>query len=85
MNKLERTTTGYRVSVELQDENLEEIVCGFLNETMFRLRQDLEALKRKRKRKPYEQEDLDHNTAMLSHCAAVYDYYGGNLKGRQRE
>ena len=85
MNKLEMTETGYRVSVELQDENLEEIVCGFLNETMFRLRQDLEALKRKRKRKPYEQEDLDHNTAMLSHCAAVYDYYGGNLKGRPRE
>jgi len=84
MNKLEMTETGYRVSVELQDENLEEIVCGFLNETMFRLRQDLEALKRKRKRKPYEQEDLDHNTAMLSHCAAVYDYYGGNLKGRRR-
>ena len=51
MNKLEMTETGYRVSVELQDENLEEIVCGFLNETMFRLRQDLQALKRKRKRK----------------------------------
>ena len=85
MNKLQMTKTGYRVSLELRDEDIEEIVCQILDETMVRLRESITTLKRKRARKPYEQEDLDHHTAMLAHCAAVYDYYGGNLKGRHRE
>ena len=87
MNKLEMTETGYRVSLELRDEDLEGLVCAAINETMARLREQIAVLKRKRKpkRKPHEQEDLDYDTAMLAHCAAVYDYYGGNLKGRQRD
>jgi len=85
MNKLEMTETGYRVSLELRDEDLEGLVCAAINETMARLREQITALKRNRKRKPHEQEDLDNDTAMLAHCAAVYDYYGGNLKGRQRD
>jgi len=60
-------------------------VCAAINETMARLREQITALKRNRKRKPFQQEDLDYDTAMLAHCAAVYDYYGGNLKGRQRD
>ena len=85
MNKLEMTDTGYRVSLEFRDEDLEGLVCAAMNETMARLREQITALKRNRKRKPFQQEDLDYDTAMLAHCAAVYDYYGGNLKGRQRD
>lgn len=85
MNKLQMTKTGYRVSLELRDEDMEEIVCQILDETMVRLRESITTLKRKRARKAHEQEDLDYNTAILAHCAAVYDYYGGNLKGRHRE
>ena len=83
MNKLEMTETGYRVSLELRDEDLEGLVCAALNETMARLREQIAVWKRNRK--PYQQEDLDADTAMLTHCAAVYDYYGGNLNGHQRD
>ena len=93
MNRLERSTTGYdingyRVSLVLRDDDVEKILCDALNETMAWLREDIPSLKWKLTRavhsSAYEQEDLDHHTAMLTHCAAVYDYYGGNLKGRRR-
>ena len=83
MNKLEMTETGYRVSLELRDGDLEGLACAAINETMARLREQIAVLKRNRKRKPYQQEDLDNDIAMLAHCAAVYDYYGGNLNGHQ--
>jgi hypothetical protein len=88
MNKLERTTTGYRVSMVMRDDDVETLLCEFLNETMVRLRDDVEKLKWLSARavlQAREQEDLEYEAKMLSHCAAVYDYYGGNLKGRQRE
>ena len=94
MNRLERSTTGYdingyRVSLVLRDDDIEKIMCDTLNETMAWLREDIASLKWKLARavhpSDYVQEDLDHHTAMLTHCAAVYNYYGGNVEGRSRE
>ena len=84
MNKLEMTATGHRVSLELRVDHLEILVCAAMKKIMAELREQITARKGNRKRKPHEQEDLDHDTAMLAHCAAVYDYYGGNLNGHQR-
>lgn len=66
--------------VEIDGETADRIVVCSLRETIQYVKQDIAKLSKKKKRKSYEQEDLDHCIKHLVHLEAVYEYYGGNIQ-----
>ena len=66
--------------IEVNEAIVEQIIKTELCESIDMVKQDINQLKKIRKREKYQQEDLADYEELLPHLEAVYDYFGGNLK-----
>jgi hypothetical protein len=68
------------MKVEIDPDTADRVVVCSLKKTMKYIREDIAALKQKKKLGDYEKEDLIEFAATLHAMEEVFDYYGGNLK-----
>ena len=68
------------MKMEIDNETADRIVICALQDSMGPLRDDIVKLKRKKKLKGHEKENLANFIRHLDAIEAVYDYFGGNLK-----
>jgi len=65
--------------IELSDDQIDEVVLFEMRRHSKLLESNVASLKRKRRRKKFEDEDLDRYKEVLSAMKVMLGYYGSNL------
>ena len=66
------------MKIEIQDELVDEIVAGELNNVIDSSYKIVERLRAKKRREPYEDEDLEYYVALISAATIVRRHYAVN-------
>ena len=68
------------IKIQIDSDIADGIVCASLMQNIYDLREDIAALKKIKKLKEYQRQDLADYVITLNAIEEVFDYYGGNLK-----
>ena len=68
------------IKIEIDSDVADGIVRASLIQNIYDLREDIAALKKIKKLKEYQRQDLADYVIALNAVEEVFDYYGGNLK-----
>lgn len=66
------------MKIEIDADVLDSVICSSIKETVAYLESDIAALRKRKKLKDFEKEDLNNHLYTLAAMQEVYNYYGGN-------
>ena len=75
-----KINTIENIKIQIDSDVADGIVCASLIQNIYDLREDIAALKKIKKLKEYQRQDLADYVITLNAIEEVFDYYGGNLK-----
>lgn len=69
-----------KIRIDLTDDQVDEVVLFEMKSHSELLKLNILALKKIKKRRKFEQDDLDRYTEVLSAMKVILGYYGSHLK-----